>query len=46
LTSFTCGVTYIAYTTEQPPANGVSSDDYKLDYTYQVDFYFVPWARY
>ncbi len=46
MAAFTSGVAYIAYSTQQPPANMVNSENYNLDYTYHVDFYFVPWARY
>lgn len=44
--AFTSVVAYIAYTTGQAPGTGVSSENFQTDYTYRVDFYFVPWARY
>ena len=46
MTAFTCGVAYIAFTTQQPPATSITSENYEANYTYQVDFYYVPWARY
>ena len=46
MAAFTSGIAYIAYTSQLPPADSVQSQNYHKDYTYHVDFYFVPWARY
>jgi peptidoglycan/LPS O-acetylase OafA/YrhL len=44
--AFTSGIAYIAYTTGQPPQNAIQGENYPKDYTYHIDFYTVPWARY
>jgi peptidoglycan/LPS O-acetylase OafA/YrhL len=44
--AFTSGIAYISYTTGQPPQDMIQGVNYPRNYTYHVDFYFVPWARY
>ena len=46
MTCFTAGVFYIAYSTRLPPVEGLQFPTLETDYTYKVEFYYVPWARY
>ena len=46
MAAFTSGLAYIAYTTQQPPSNTMQGVNYQTNFTYHVDFYFLPWARY
>ena len=46
LCCFTFGVFYISYTTNQPPIMDIQINGLEPNYTYHVDFYFAPWARY
>ena len=43
---FTFGVFYVAYTEKLSPSVMIQLESYTSEYTYYVDFYNAPWARY